>query len=108
MNANPDVRLRHLVAAIPQTYNVEGTMTAMTPLMTSVGAFQGIAFTEVANPQDVAYGETQEAALSAYKILLMRRGQQVSLETAEGSSTSPGPSSASAQHRWQAARSSSR
>lgn len=84
VNANPDVRLRHLDASTPQTYNVEGVMTAMVPLTTSVGAFQGVAFAEVANPQDVAYGETQEAALNAYKLILLRRGQQIALETSHG------------------------
>lgn len=84
VNANPDVKFRHLRAQIPQTYNVEGVMTAMVPLVTEVGASQGIAFAEIANPQDVAYGATQEAALNAYKMLLLRRGQQVSLETAHG------------------------
>ncbi len=82
VNANPEVRFRHLRASTPQTYNVEGVMTAMVPLTTDVGAFQGVAFAEVANPQKVAYGETQEAALNAYKLILMERGQQVALETA--------------------------
>jgi hypothetical protein len=84
VNANPDVRFRHLRASTPQTYNVEGVMTSMVPLTTEVGAFQGVAFAEVANPQDVAYGETQEAALNAYKLILLRRGQDVALETAHG------------------------
>lgn len=82
---NADVRFRHLHASIPQTYNVDGVMTAMLPVTNDIGAYQGVAFVEVANPQDVAYGPSEQAALTAYKAILMRRGQQVSLDNATAS-----------------------
>jgi hypothetical protein len=79
VDANQQVKFKHLHASTPQIYNVFGVMTSVVPLLSDNHAYQGVAFVRVTNPQDVAVGTTQIEALRAYEALAFRKGQQVAL-----------------------------
>ena len=78
-NKHPQVQFRHLHATTPQIYNVYGVMAAVAPLLNDNHAYQGMAIVSVANPQDVAVGQSQSEALRAYQTLIFRSGQQIAL-----------------------------
>ncbi len=77
---NSDIGFRHLSAAVPQVYNVEGVATAVMPLVNATGAFQGVALARLANVQRVSWGTSLSAAVAAYKAGLFQDGQQASLD----------------------------
>lgn len=80
VSKNSQVQFRHLVATIPQIYNVYGSMAAVVPLINETGAYQGLAIVPVLNVQDVAVGATQSEALRHYQTLISRQGQQIALQ----------------------------
>lgn len=80
VNANSQVKFRHLHATDAQIYNIYGTMAAVAPLLNENNAFQGAAVVPITNVQDVAVGTTQMEALRNYQALLSRRGQQLEFD----------------------------
>ncbi|MDE1874858.1 MAG: hypothetical protein KGI79_02095 [Patescibacteria group bacterium] len=79
VDANQQVKYKHLHATTPQTYNVYGVMTSVVPLANDNHAYQGVALLRIANPQDVAVGNTQLEAFMAYQSLVYQSGQQIAL-----------------------------
>jgi len=81
VDANQQVKFKHLHASTPQIYNVSGVMTSVVPLLNDNHAYQGMALVRVTNPQDVAVGTTQIEALRAYEAMAFRKGQQIEVGT---------------------------
>ena len=76
---NPEVRLRHLSATMPQVYNVDGAQTVVMPLVNDVRGFQGVALAEVADVNDVAQGPDVATAVANYRALTTRKGRAAEL-----------------------------
>ena len=79
VDANQQVKFKHLHSSTPQIYNVLGVMTSVVPLLSDNNAFQGLALVRVSNPQEVAVGASQAEALRAYEAVAFRQGQALAV-----------------------------
>jgi len=77
VNSNQEVQYKHLHAASPQLYNVNGVPTCVVPLFNDVNAYQGVAMVDIANIQQVAVGADQHEALRVYEKILNGDGSRV-------------------------------
>lgn len=77
VNSNQEVQYKHLHAAAPQLYNVNGVPTSVVPLFNDVNAYQGVAMVDIANIQQIAVGSDQHEALRAYEKILNGDGSRI-------------------------------
>ncbi|MFA5831630.1 MAG: hypothetical protein WC878_07440 [Candidatus Paceibacterota bacterium] len=76
VNSNQEVQYKHLHAAAPQLYNVNGVPTSVVPLFNDVNAYQGVAMVDIANIQEIAVGSDQHEALRVYEKILNGDGSR--------------------------------
>lgn len=71
------VQFRHLHGAVPQIYNIYGTMAAVAPLLNEKHLFSGVAIVNVREIQQIAIGNDQYEAFRNYQNILSLSGKQI-------------------------------